>query len=293
MVHGTSFFAGLLALAVAGSSQSVPSKVYFIPADGGLVATPRPWKCKVEFLRNKTPNRPYEELGGLFARGSMDPKELVEELNQKACRVGAEALLITRDFATELAQHPEIAISENLLDRAKSSRLVTVGTMTGTAIRYRKEAGAAASPAPGACQFAFSVGKWSLCQLESSTVYVWWTGDGRGVSAKFPSKGKGEWFLRREEKVAQVQKKQCRGENNPACNAILRTTVSGESWEQPETAESASVKEETRFDLGETRFVLTEKQIQVELPEDEMVWFSADRAAPKMGKGTSGSIEEL
>jgi len=69
--------------------------------------------------------------------------------------------------------------------------------------------------------------------------------------------------------------------------------VSGESWEQPETAESASVKEETRFDLGETRFVLTEKQIQVELPEDEMVWFSADRAAPKMGKGTSGSIEEL
>ena len=91
----------------------------------------------------------------------------------------------------------------------------------------------------------------------------------------------------------QLQGKRCRGENNPTCNSIFRTPVSGESWELPVTAEAISVKEETRFDLGETRFVLTEKQIQVELPEDEMVWFSADRAAPKMGKGTSGSIEEL
>jgi hypothetical protein len=69
-----------------GSAQSYPS---------------RGPDCRVEFYRVKAPDRPYDEVAALNLQGSglqsiTDAQEL---MRKEACGVGADAVVITRDFA--------------------------------------------------------------------------------------------------------------------------------------------------------------------------------------------------
>ena len=114
---------GLLALAAC-------SHVAVTPAGNGLAAAARPPGCDVEFFRTRPPERPYDELGSLHWEGTwMGAAAAQEELRARACALGADAAVVTRDY---------VPYTQN-----------ATGVMTVTAIKYRAPA-AAPSPRPGA-----------------------------------------------------------------------------------------------------------------------------------------------
>jgi hypothetical protein len=84
---------------------------------GPLTAPPRAEGCQVEFFRSKVPDRPYDELAGLHAEGGMSAGAVQEKMRAKACEVGADAVLVTRDYVPGTKYVPAL--------------------MTGTAVKYR------------------------------------------------------------------------------------------------------------------------------------------------------------
>lgn len=115
----------LLCLLLAGCSH-----VGVTPSGNGVTAAARPPNCNVEFLRTKAPERPYDELGSLHWEGTWKGAEAAQEdLRARACALGADAVVVTRDY---------VPYTQN-----------ATGVMTVTAVKYR--AAAAAPPAgPGA-----------------------------------------------------------------------------------------------------------------------------------------------
>jgi len=108
----------LLALAACSPVRVKPSGV-----EG---AAAKPPDCALEFL-NKAPARPYEELGELQSHVTAPPPGGTREaLRADACRLGADAVIVTRDFVTNAYGHAIVA---------------------GTAIKYRSEAPAEPAPA--------------------------------------------------------------------------------------------------------------------------------------------------
>jgi hypothetical protein len=110
--------------------------VVFAPACGSVSVTPpptgakaeaRPRDCSVEFLR-AAPARTYDELGEIYSYYStvVEPQEVLRE---KACELGADAVVVTRDFL----------VSTNA--RSPDRKLVA-----GTALKYRDVTGV---PEPG------------------------------------------------------------------------------------------------------------------------------------------------
>ncbi|WP_176065101.1 hypothetical protein [Anaeromyxobacter diazotrophicus] len=91
---------------------------------------PRPSDCPLEFLQ-KAPERPYDELAELETHVTAAPAGGTREaLRPKACELGADAVIVTRDFVTNAYGHAIVA---------------------GTAIKYRAEAPPAPeAPAPEA-----------------------------------------------------------------------------------------------------------------------------------------------
>jgi len=259
MQIGRSIAIGLVALGMTGC---VP-QVHYSPAVAGILPKPKAQSCRIEFFRSKAPDRPYDELGGLYVEGSTEPEDLQTAMSRRACELGADAVLITRDYTPAVGRMP--------------------GTMTGTAVRYHVEGPAAATASSDPCQVAFAVGKWLLCQVAGSAVYVWWTGEGESVAAKFPIKGTGVWFVRRSGKVLKVEGHECRGENNPTCGQTTQILANDEVWGQPVTATAAAVVDDTQFSTGKTRFELTAKELVVRLPDDHTVVMPADRAGIEMG----------
>ena len=141
------------------------------------------------------------------------------------------------------------------------------------------------------CQFAFSVGKWTLCQKGPSAIYVWWTGGGENTAAKFSTKEKGKWFLRRGEKTFQVEVARCRGEWKFDCEEFSPVPANGGSWEQPGSAEGTPAKDDTRFNLGDTQFSLSSKEILVELSGHVAIRMPADRAVFRVER--SGTFRDF
>jgi len=78
-----------LALAACGSVSVRPSR-------SGVTASPRPAGCQVEFLRT-TPDRGFDEIAEVYSYYSWvaEPEDVLRE---KACELGADAVLVTRDF---------------------------------------------------------------------------------------------------------------------------------------------------------------------------------------------------
>ena len=61
--------------------------------------------CPLEFL-NKAPGRPYDELGELESHVTAPPPGGAREaLRPDACRLGADAIIVTKDFVTNEFGH--------------------------------------------------------------------------------------------------------------------------------------------------------------------------------------------
>jgi hypothetical protein len=107
----------VVVLAVA-SSLACGSVSVKPPSSGAKVAS-RPRDCAVEFLR-RTPERAYEELGEMYSYFPwvVEPEQVLRE---KACELGADAVIVTRDFLISTVHGPDRKF------------------VAGVAIRYRGE----------------------------------------------------------------------------------------------------------------------------------------------------------
>jgi hypothetical protein len=89
-------------LVTAISSGCVGPQVVVTPSGPGVVATPKPPDCQVEFFRTKV-DRPYDEIAALHAWGGdtfkTGPDYFRDALRAKACELGADALIVTQDYS--------------------------------------------------------------------------------------------------------------------------------------------------------------------------------------------------
>jgi len=71
-------------------------------AGTGLRAAPKPKGCAVPIFRTKAPERPYDEVATLHYTNAMngagDPVSAEGAIREKACELGADALIVTREF---------------------------------------------------------------------------------------------------------------------------------------------------------------------------------------------------
>ncbi|OFX22854.1 MAG: hypothetical protein A2V77_04565 [Anaeromyxobacter sp. RBG_16_69_14] len=108
----------LLAVSTAGCGS-----VKVRPSGSALRSEPKPKGCSIEFL-GKAPDRAYEEVADLQAHVTSPPAGGADEvLREKACELGADAVVVTRKFVTNAYGHMLVA---------------------GTAIKYVEDA----QPAP-------------------------------------------------------------------------------------------------------------------------------------------------
>jgi len=105
------------ALAAAGLGCAVPAgyalggRLDVTDSGARVDAHPRPEGCEVAFLRMRTPDRAYDELATFHAFAAKTAAAAQASMRDRACAIGADAVVVTRDFMG--------------------------GAMTGTAIRYR------------------------------------------------------------------------------------------------------------------------------------------------------------
>jgi hypothetical protein len=106
------------AAALAGCA-GLASRIAVTPAESGVVLAPRPADCKVEFYRTKSPERAYDEVATLHFTGTAvaSAAGAQEMMRTRACELGADAVIVTRDFIP--------------------GTQYTQSGMTGTAVSYR------------------------------------------------------------------------------------------------------------------------------------------------------------
>src|SRR6266567_5255124 len=98
--------AGLLALTLALAGCGA---VKVAPSGSGVTAAPRPADCPLEFL-DKAPSRPFDELAELSSQVSSPPRAGAQEvLREPACRLGADAVIVTRNFVMNAYGHVLVA----------------------------------------------------------------------------------------------------------------------------------------------------------------------------------------
>ncbi len=75
------------------------------PSRSGFRAEARPKGCRVEFLR-RAPERDYVELGEMYSyfREVVEPENVLRET---ACELGADAVIVTRDFLVSHGKGPD------------------------------------------------------------------------------------------------------------------------------------------------------------------------------------------
>lgn len=98
-VRSAAFLAVFLA-SCAGSVRVTDS-------GSGVMAPPKPESCSIPFLRTKAPDRPYVEVAALHYGGGMyrlgDPADAESAIRARACTLGADAVVVTRDFVPGVA----------------------------------------------------------------------------------------------------------------------------------------------------------------------------------------------
>jgi hypothetical protein len=111
-------FLALVTTSVSMACGSVSVK----PSPSGAKAESRPPDCTVEFLRD-APERRHDELGEIYSYYSrvVAPEDVLRE---KACELGADAVIVTRDFLISTVRGPDRKL------------------VAGTAIKYRDSMGA-------------------------------------------------------------------------------------------------------------------------------------------------------
>ena len=96
----------VLALAVASVPIACASGSASVkPSPSGAKAESRPPDCTVEFLR-AAPERKYDELGEIYGYYSQEV-EPQDALREKACVLGADAVIVTKDFLVSAEQGPD------------------------------------------------------------------------------------------------------------------------------------------------------------------------------------------
>jgi hypothetical protein len=79
------------------------------PSGSDLRLEPRPKDCGIEFLE-KAPERAYQEIADLQAHVTSPPAGGADEvLREKACELGADAVVVTRKFVTNAYGHVLVA----------------------------------------------------------------------------------------------------------------------------------------------------------------------------------------
>jgi hypothetical protein len=90
-------------------------------------AAPKPPDCRLEIYRQRPPGAPFEELGDLELSASTNtPDAALQALREKACSLGADAMIITQEF----------------------TRVGDSATMRSVAVRYRGTTADPLHPAP-------------------------------------------------------------------------------------------------------------------------------------------------
>jgi hypothetical protein len=86
-----------LALLAFGCASS---KLIVTPSGSDLHPEARPANCHIEFFRTKPPERPYDELAAFHFTGNQftTPADAQERLRAEACRLGAHAVVVNRDY---------------------------------------------------------------------------------------------------------------------------------------------------------------------------------------------------
>jgi hypothetical protein len=126
--------AGAILLALTlGCAPALVGTVTTTPAGPGVQLAPREAGCSVEFHRTRPPDAAYDEIATFHLEGPWaDAAAAQDALRARACAVGADAVVVTRDF----------------------TRVDAFGTsaMTGTAVsvRTRREERAAVARADAA-----------------------------------------------------------------------------------------------------------------------------------------------
>ncbi|OGP66491.1 MAG: hypothetical protein A2W27_04550 [Deltaproteobacteria bacterium RBG_16_44_11] len=84
--------------------------VSVMPSGSPVKATPRPNDCPIEFFRIAKPDRPFFEIATISAEGprSTPPAAEQEKIRRKACELGADAVIVTRESAP---QHGMIGVA--------------------------------------------------------------------------------------------------------------------------------------------------------------------------------------
>jgi hypothetical protein len=80
------------------------------PSGRSLALEARKVDCVIEFFRTRPPDRPFDEVATLHLSGNVDAWDAQERIRRSACEIGADAIVVTRDYAW--------------------------GSMTGTAVSY-------------------------------------------------------------------------------------------------------------------------------------------------------------
>jgi hypothetical protein len=94
----------LASLALAGCSS-----ISVVPSGSGVRADPKPADCLLEFLP-KPPERAFDELGDLTTMVmQVGPGGPLESLHAEACALGADAVIVTRNFVTDDHGHVLVA----------------------------------------------------------------------------------------------------------------------------------------------------------------------------------------
>ncbi len=133
------------------------------------------------------------------------------------------------------------------------------------------------------CDALYLVGKWTLCKVSDAVAYAWFGPEG-DPAVKFLAASKGPWYARH-------------GLEEWMIRAVGGEEPCGEPWDEPIPRAlrkrvikvSSGLKE--YFELGETRFSVTNDQIWVTLPDSMTVELNGDRQAVKfrdaMSKGAT------
>ncbi len=89
----------LLALSACSSVQ--------VSSRSAVTAPAKPASCSLPFLRLPPSDRPFDELAALHYSGHMnmrgDPASVEDALRAKGCELGADALIVVREFVPGVA----------------------------------------------------------------------------------------------------------------------------------------------------------------------------------------------
>jgi hypothetical protein len=103
--RGNALLVAALAACVAPSAgvQARDSRVTVLDSGSGLKLGARPANCRIEFLRTRPPEQPYDEVATLHVHGfAVNAARAQELLRAEACALGADAVFVVREYTDVL-----------------------------------------------------------------------------------------------------------------------------------------------------------------------------------------------